>query len=232
MMNEDKAKKFDSGKIRLELLPTESLEEIAKVLMFGANKYGEYNWRGGMHWSRLMGATLRHCFKWISGETYDQETGITHLAHAATDLLFLISYQKNNVGTDDRHDPIKSVPTKIPEGEKFGYHPSSDCVADAEFEEDFKRNTESGFKDKNSDPVKLEESQYPNSYAFKSYPTEGGYLINEEYNQNQWTKEGLGIVTYHADYCYYDDCGNLRDNYGNKVEIDFKSAISSTAESN
>ena len=39
------AKKFDDGKLRLDLLPTESLKEVAKILQYGAEKYGENNWK-------------------------------------------------------------------------------------------------------------------------------------------------------------------------------------------
>ena len=97
-----KALKSDQGKIPLELLPFESLNEVGKVLAFGAEKYGRYNWRTGMEWTRFIGAALRHIFAWMRGETNDPESGISHLAHAACGLLFLLAYELNNVGEDDR----------------------------------------------------------------------------------------------------------------------------------
>jgi hypothetical protein len=96
------AKKFDSDKLRLDLLPSESLFEVAKVLQFGACKYGDHNWKKGMQWSRLYAATQRHLMKWNAGETTDSESGINHLAHAATNILFLIYYTEHHAELDDR----------------------------------------------------------------------------------------------------------------------------------
>ena len=95
--------KYDTGKIPLELLPPEALTEIAKVLAFGAEKYGCHNWRKGMAWSRLVGAILRHLFAWMQGEDKDQESGLSHLAHAGCDILFLLTYEINSIGIDDRY---------------------------------------------------------------------------------------------------------------------------------
>jgi len=94
--------KYDTGKVPLELLPPEALIEIAKVLAFGAEKYGRHNWRKGMAWSRLVGAILRHLFAWMLGEDKDPESGLSHLAHAGCDILFLMSYEIQGSGTDDR----------------------------------------------------------------------------------------------------------------------------------
>jgi hypothetical protein len=95
--------KHDAGKVRLDLLPYESLEEIGKVLTFGASKYDDHNWRGGMAWSRLLGALLRHIFAWASGQDKDPETGLSHLAHAGCCIVFLLSYEKLGAGEDDRY---------------------------------------------------------------------------------------------------------------------------------
>ena len=94
--------KHDSQKIRLELLPTEALEEVAKVLAFGAKKYDDWNWAKGMAYSRLIGAFFRHSFAWARGIDKDQETTLSHLSHAACCILFLITYELKGLGTDDR----------------------------------------------------------------------------------------------------------------------------------
>ncbi len=95
--------KSDEGKNRLDLLPTESLEEIAKVLTFGAKKYADYNWTKGFTWSRLLGATLRHLFAFMRGEDKDPESGLSHLAHAGCCILFLLYHEKYHTDLDDRH---------------------------------------------------------------------------------------------------------------------------------
>lgn len=96
-------KKFDEGKIMVDLLPSEALLEVAKVMTFGAKKYGKHNWRKGIEWSRVYAAAQRHMMQWNSGETYDEETGLSHLAHACVNLLFLLYYAEHFEELDDRY---------------------------------------------------------------------------------------------------------------------------------
>jgi hypothetical protein len=56
-------KKYDSGKAKMHLLPPKALLEVAKVLTFGADKYGEENWRDVADaQNRYASASLRHLF--------------------------------------------------------------------------------------------------------------------------------------------------------------------------
>ena len=103
--------KFDEGKIRWELVPPE-FEEVVKVLTFGATKYGDRNWEKGMSYGRLIGAAFRHIFAWIRGENLDKETGYHHLSHTLCCLLFLLAYERRNMGEwDDRSITKRSGPT-------------------------------------------------------------------------------------------------------------------------
>lgn len=95
--------KHDEGKPRMDLLPPEALKEIAEVLALGASKYSAHNWRMGFAYSRLIAAALRHLFAWVGGENKDPESGKSHLAHAACCLMFLITFEQTNTGTDDRY---------------------------------------------------------------------------------------------------------------------------------
>lgn len=85
--------KFDKGKNRIELVPPEIIEGIAQVLTFGAGKYGDFNWRKGLEYSRVVGALLRHIFAYMRGEREDPETGLSHLQHAACNLAFLVTFE-------------------------------------------------------------------------------------------------------------------------------------------
>ena len=89
-------------KTRFDLVPFESIGEIADVLGIGARKYSANNWCRGTEWSRYFAALCRHIFAWWRGEDNDPETGKSHLAHAGCCLLFLMEYQRNKWGTDDR----------------------------------------------------------------------------------------------------------------------------------
>jgi hypothetical protein len=94
--------KDDNAKTRYDLLPPELLEETARVLTFGAQKYSAHNWAQGASWSRYFSAMMRHMWAWWRGEDNDPETGFSHLAHAACCLSFLIAYQRRGLGEDDR----------------------------------------------------------------------------------------------------------------------------------
>ncbi len=96
------AVKFDDGKAPLSLLPRRALEEEALVLAHGAKKYGTHNWRKGMKFSRLADACLRHIYAFLDGEDKDEESGLSHLAHARCCLAFLLEYEGRRLGTDDR----------------------------------------------------------------------------------------------------------------------------------
>lgn len=101
--------KNDADKIRMDLLPIESLEEIAKVMTFGAKKYGDHNWRGGFKFSRLSGAALRHLFSWIKGEDKDPESGLSHLAHAGCCVMFLLWHEQKKPELDDRYKSLSPI---------------------------------------------------------------------------------------------------------------------------
>jgi hypothetical protein len=95
-------KKFDEGKPALSILPVEALEEVAKVLSYGATKYGKNNYKGGFNRSRLIDAALRHLYADAAKIDLDDESNLMHLAHAAASILMLIQNIKTGVSTDDR----------------------------------------------------------------------------------------------------------------------------------
>jgi hypothetical protein len=95
--------KFDGGKLPYELLPDDAIEEVVKVLQFGAKKYAPRNWEKGIVFSRLYGAIRRHGVAWFKGEDNDPETGISHLAHLATEALFALAFAiRKTKNVDDR----------------------------------------------------------------------------------------------------------------------------------
>jgi hypothetical protein len=96
-------KKYDGDKVRVELLYNDlvnELEDIAKVLTFGSKKYGARNWHNlenGVE--RYSAALIRHFNAFTKGEVVDPESGLPHLAHAGTCLLF-ITYLSRKVVND------------------------------------------------------------------------------------------------------------------------------------
>ena len=86
--------KHDSGKARWDLVPWREMEDVVSVLGFGADKYGADNWRhvSGAQ-ERYFAAAMRHLVAWKQGEELDAESGLPHLAHATTCLLFLAHFK-------------------------------------------------------------------------------------------------------------------------------------------
>lgn len=99
--------KYDSDKAPLALIPPQVLNQIAEVLGFGADKYGMNNWRDDGHnteWSRTYSSIQRHLNSFWDGEDLDPESGKTHLAHAATQLVILMQHiNDGHTKMDDRY---------------------------------------------------------------------------------------------------------------------------------
>lgn len=88
-------RKNDNGKLRYDLIPFSALEEIVKVLNYGADKYKPNNWKHVKNFrARYFAAIMRHLVAWFGGEKTDPESGISHLAHGACSILFLIWGEK------------------------------------------------------------------------------------------------------------------------------------------
>lgn len=91
------AVKFDNDKVDWMILPYDALEEIIKVMEFGARKYARGNFASGegLEYTRVLNSLMRHILAFSRGEDLDPETGISHMAHAGCNVLFLLHYIKN-----------------------------------------------------------------------------------------------------------------------------------------
>ena len=88
-------RKFDGDKPDYTLVPWDGMEEVVKVLDFGAKKYERDNWRYVPNGKlRYMAAAFRHLAAYMMGQPNDPETGLSHLAHAGCCVLFLLSLEK------------------------------------------------------------------------------------------------------------------------------------------
>jgi len=85
-----KGVKLDEEKPRLDLIPPETLENLGRVLTWGANKYGDDNWKALDNLqSRYAAAMLRHYAAWQKGEKYDPESGLSHTTHMLASAMFI-----------------------------------------------------------------------------------------------------------------------------------------------
>lgn len=89
--------KFDKDKPKWNLLPWDELEDVVKVLTFGAKKYAPDNWKFVDDANnRYMDAAMRHLVAHQQGEQRDAESGESHIAHALCCLLFMLWHDKND----------------------------------------------------------------------------------------------------------------------------------------
>lgn len=103
-------KKNDKGKLQWSLMPFEQLEDVVRVLMKGAEKYGKDNWKNCDDISRYEDALMRHVVSYNKGERNDPEDNLPHLAHAICNCLFLQYFDSKIVTTNTREwTPVEEV---------------------------------------------------------------------------------------------------------------------------
>lgn len=95
----DSGIKFDGEKPDYSLIPPFALEELAKLLTFGAKKYAPNNWQKVKPKSRYYAAMARHMNQYMQAvlnnnkkEEYDEDSGIHHLICVACNAMFLMEH--------------------------------------------------------------------------------------------------------------------------------------------
>jgi len=91
----ERGAKHDQNKPRYDLLPPIAIDELAKILTFGAEKYSENSWQdvpNGLE--RYRAALLRHTFAMQRGELIDDESGLPHSAHAMCCCSFIVELER------------------------------------------------------------------------------------------------------------------------------------------
>jgi len=87
----------DDGKMLFACINPEFEKAIAEVLTFGATKYAIDSYRTVPDGEkRFMGSILRHVNAYRGGQKLDPESGLHHLAHVATNLMFVMWLEANN----------------------------------------------------------------------------------------------------------------------------------------
>ena len=95
MMDREVGLKYDKGKPRYSLIPPILTESVAKVLTFGAEKYAPNSWQTVPNAEeRYLDALMRHLEAYRGGERVDEESGLTHLSHLATNVAFLLHFEE------------------------------------------------------------------------------------------------------------------------------------------
>ena len=76
-------------KPRWDLAPMAEFEDIVRIMTFGANKYADNGWKG-VDRKRYIAAMMRHITAYMNGEEVDEESGMSHMAHAACNAVFIM----------------------------------------------------------------------------------------------------------------------------------------------
>lgn len=89
--------KYDNGKPKLTLVPTQIITDIARVREYGVEKYKDPdNWKR-VEIERYRDAAFRHFIAYLN-DPYgvDDESGLPHLSHLACNIAFLCELEKSN----------------------------------------------------------------------------------------------------------------------------------------
>lgn len=113
--NSQKAK-ADSGKAQLTLVPRRIIWDIARIRMYGTEKYHDPdNWKK-VEPERYRDAAFRHFLAYLDDPFgVDSESGLPHLWHLACNIAFLCEMQDAE-DVDDlvkRYDEISPVTKKV-----------------------------------------------------------------------------------------------------------------------
>lgn len=102
--------KYDTDKLRYDLICPEIDHALAEVFTAGVKKYSARNCEKGANftWGRWLGAAKRHLSEWEKCNEIDEETGCRHLAQAIWNLGLLLTYQERGIGIDDRSEYYKN----------------------------------------------------------------------------------------------------------------------------
>lgn len=94
MMNYNQEAKADAGKLQLTLVPNNIIRAIAKIRMYGTEKYHDpENWKR-VEKERYKDATYRHWLAYLEDpHGVDKESNLPHLWHLACNIAFLIEME-------------------------------------------------------------------------------------------------------------------------------------------
>lgn len=93
MSTEEKAMRFNEGKLEWSLVDYEAISPLVETLTFGAKKYARDNWKKGLDKEKILDSMMRHMVAIMDGEEYDAESGVLHTGHIMANCMFY-NYQK------------------------------------------------------------------------------------------------------------------------------------------
>ena len=87
--------KADAGKLRLTLVPSQIIYDIAQVREYGVKKYGDNECWAAVELWRYRDAAYRHFLAYLADpKGKDAESGIEHYKHLACNVAFICELEK------------------------------------------------------------------------------------------------------------------------------------------
>ena len=90
---------------QLSSLPPHAMEQLGAVYGYGASKYAPHNYRKGYEVSKSVDALFRHVLRFLDGQDLDEESNLSHMAHASWHCLNIIQTLHDHPAYDDRYKP-------------------------------------------------------------------------------------------------------------------------------
>jgi len=81
--------RHNDGKLQWSLVDFDSLEDMVRVLEYGAKKYSRDNWKKGLKTNEIFESLMRHMVAYMRGEDIDPESGLPHTGHILCNAMFL-----------------------------------------------------------------------------------------------------------------------------------------------
>jgi hypothetical protein len=94
--------RYNSDKLRYDLIPPLANRECAKVWTESLGKYPENNWEKGMPWTEVIASAMRHLEAIRMGDDIDSESGLLHAAHLQCNAQMLTEYYFTKQDFDNR----------------------------------------------------------------------------------------------------------------------------------
>ena len=95
--------RYNTGKLKWSLVSWKALAPMVRVLMFGAEKYDDHNWKKGLKYTEVTESLQRHLHAFIEGEENDPESKLSHVGHILCNAMFLSYMSMYRKDMDDRH---------------------------------------------------------------------------------------------------------------------------------
>jgi hypothetical protein len=109
-MSNEKALRYNQGKLKWSLVDFKSIEPLVQVLMFGAEKYAPENWKNKMDLNEILDSAQRHLASMMDGELFDPESKEFHAGHIFCNMMFWVYHYRKQLEQAQEEAERNSLP--------------------------------------------------------------------------------------------------------------------------